>query len=292
MKRVLLLGNNGMLGHAVEQIFSAEDGIELFTTSRTGTDATCKFDVLESKLEELIKRAEPEYVINCIGTIKPRINESLISSVQEAVQINANFPLRLYLALENSSVNIIQIATDCVYSGIKGSYVESDSHDPTDVYGKTKSLGEVKGKNFLNLRVSIVGPEKGRSTSLLEWFLNQPLNASLSGYANHFWNGITTYQFAKIALGIIRQPKFEAGNFHIVPSDKVSKLELLQIFRDVYFRNDILINETFPELINDRTLASECFEHNQKLWHDAGYLKIPTIRENIEEMKLLSENLR
>jgi dTDP-4-dehydrorhamnose reductase len=292
MKRVLVLGNNGMLGHAVEQIFSTDVDVELFTTSRNGSDASYQFDVKKNKVEELLKQVNPDYVINCIGTIKPRIDEALANSVREAVQINSDFPLRLYEALENSSVGIIQIATDCVYSGLKGDYVESDNHDPIDVYGKTKSLGEAKGTNFLNLRVSIVGPEKGRSTSLLEWFLNQPINSKLNGFANHFWNGITTYQFAKIALGVVKQPHFEAGNFHIVPSDKVSKFQLLEIFREIYLRADLDITETFPDVIVDRTLDTEHLAQNKKFWRDAGYLKIPTIKENILEMKLFSEHLQ
>ena len=219
-----------------------------------------------------------------------RDNESIMSSVQEAVQINAEFPLRMSAALVNTPVRIIQIATDCVYSGLKGGYVETDKHDPIDVYGKTKSLGEVKGENYLNLRVSIIGPEIGRSTSLLEWFLNQPSNAGLKGYANHFWNGVSTYQFARVALGVIKQSNFEAGSFHLLPSDKVSKFELLHLFRQIYNRHDIGIEEVFPDTIIDRTLYSEDLERNEKLWLNAGYLRIPTIKENIEEMKLFSEN--
>jgi dTDP-4-dehydrorhamnose reductase len=290
MKKVLLLGNNGMLGHAVERILSADENIELTSTSRSGLNATYQFDVMKQNIEDILKRTNPDYVVNCIGAIKPRINESIMSSVQEAVQINAEFPLKLSAALVNTPVRIIQIATDCVYSGLKGGYVETDKHDPIDVYGKTKSLGEVKGENYLNLRVSIIGPEIGRSTSLLEWFLNQPSNAALKGYANHFWNGVSTYQFARVALGVIKQSNFEAGSFHLLPSDKVSKFELLHLFREIYNRHDIDIEEVFPDTVIDRTLYSEDLERNEKLWLNAGYLRIPTIKENIEEMKLFSEN--
>jgi dTDP-4-dehydrorhamnose reductase len=291
MKRVLLLGNNGMLGHAVEQILSADKNIELVSTSRSGLNATHQFDAIKQNIEDILKRTNPDYVINCIGKIKPRINESIMSSVREAVQINAELPLRMSAALADTPVRIIQIATDCVYSGLKGGYVETDKHDPNDVYGKTKSLGEVKDGNFLNLRVSIIGPEIGRSTSLLEWFLNQPSNAVLKGYANHFWNGVSNYHFAKVALGVITQPDFEAGSFHLLPSDKVSKFELLQLFREIYSRHDIEIEEVFPDTIINRTLHTDDLERNEKLWSNAGYSRIPTIKENIEEMKLLSKSL-
>ena len=82
----------------------------------------------------------------------------------------------------------MQIATDCVYSGKKGSYNEDDLHDALDVYGKTKSLGEAQSPNLLNIRCSIIGPEQGKHVSLLEWFLTQEPGAKLQGFAHHHWN--------------------------------------------------------------------------------------------------------
>ena len=70
------------------------------------------------------------------------------------------------------NVKIYQIATDCVFSGTVGNYNEMAKHDALDVYGKTKSLGEVNIKNFFNIRVSIIGKELDTKNSLVEWFLS------------------------------------------------------------------------------------------------------------------------
>ena len=288
-RSVLVLGNNGMLGHAVESILRSFKDIDVITSSKLGKKSSYKFNVITDNIEELLELIAPDYVINCIGIIKPRIIAGMSDSIREAIHINSVFPHNLFRATEGKNIKIIQIATDCVFSGLHGDYKEDALHDAHDVYGKTKSLGEVESENFLNLRVSIIGPENGRATSLLEWFLNQEKGAQLQGYSNHFWNGIGTYQFAKIALGIIREEQFVEGNFHLLPADKVSKFELLNIFREVYNRGDINISETVPEVVIDRTLSTLSPEKNQLFWGLANYSKVPTIREIVDEIKILSE---
>jgi dTDP-4-dehydrorhamnose reductase len=292
MKRVLILGNNGMLGHACEYVFNANTSVEVSTSSRSGHDSDYRFDALSDKIEDLISVAKPDFIVNCIGMIKPRIDENSMTSIHDGVVVNALFPQLLSDATKNSSTKIIQIATDCVYSGSIGSYDELAPHDPEDVYGKTKSLGEVSAENFLNLRVSIIGPEKNRSTSLLEWFLNQTSGTSLRGYANHFWNGVSTYHFARVALGLLEGDNFISGKFHLVPSNRVSKFELLQLFQKQYGRQDLKLEEFYPEGVIDRTLSTIHQKQNESMWQDAGYQQIPTVEDMVREMKELSEHFR
>lgn len=288
MVNVLILGNNGMLGNAVEKILRADKNLNISTTSRMGREATYAFDALSDEFPNIVKNVKPDFIINCIGTIKPRIKEESAKSIEEAIRINSIFPHTIQRSIQNSSMKVIQIATDCVYSGSKGKYLESDQHDATDVYGKTKSLGEVSAENFLHIRASIVGPELGRSTSLLEWFLNQPEGAKLNGFANHMWNGVSTYQFAKIAAGVISSDSFIGGKVHLIPQNSVSKYELLNLFRKIYSRNDIEIAEMYPQNILDRTLGSENILMSNQLWNQAGYEVPPTIEAMLVEMKELS----
>jgi dTDP-4-dehydrorhamnose reductase len=183
----------------------------------------------------------------------------------------------------NRGAKVIQIATDCVYSGVQGSYVETDSHDATDVYGKTKSLGEVPASNMMHLRASIIGPEVGRSTSLLEWFRNQPKNAKLNGFTDHLWNGITTHHFAKLALSITETKLFSPGVKHVLPRDIVAKDELLKYFKEVYGRNDIVINRVESTKKIDRTLSSNQNDFSNHLWTASGYKSAPTVQQMVQE---------
>jgi dTDP-4-dehydrorhamnose reductase len=280
MKKVLILGATGMLGSACKSVISNSESLEVVGTARNSETGYVKFDAAKDDIEAMISAVKPDWVVNCIGVIKPHINEESLESRTRAIEINGLFPKRL---AQSTKKPIIQIATDCVFSGRKGRYVESDLHDATDVYGKTKSLGEMPADNLKHLRVSIIGPEIGRSTSLLEWFRNQPNGASLNGFTDHLWNGITTHHFGYLARGIIEQDFTDFNRTHIIPKDVVSKANLLRLFASSYKRSDILISDVKSSVTIDRTLATENVALNSKLWKLAGYEEPPSVETMVQE---------
>ena len=222
-----------------------------------------EFDAVVPNFDKLM---HADWVVNCIGIIKPYCDDVL-----KAIQVNAEFPQLL-------NANTIQIATDCVYSGKKGSYVETDLHDATDVYGKTKSLGEAP--HIKNLRCSIIGPEVKNHISLLDWFLGQE---KANGFTNHLWNGVTTYHFSKLVQGIIREGIELPNVQHIVPGDVVTKAELLRTIAEAYGKDIPVTEVEAPEAV-DRTLATNNPELNARIWKAAGYDTPPTIKQMVEEL--------
>ena len=283
MGKTLILGVTGMLGNACEKLFLQSSKNQVITTTRNQTTNSVQFDAKNDSVKDLIEKVEPDWIINCIGVIKPHINENLYSSTQNAIEVNSLFPHQIAKAIEGTNTKVIQIATDCVYSGDVGSYTESHSHDALDVYGKTKSLGEVNSEAFMHLRASIIGPEQGRSTSLLEWFLGQQPCAEVNGFTDHLWNGITTHHFAKLALSITETKLFSPGVKHVLPGDVVAKAELLKYFKEVYGRNDIVINRVESMKKIDRTLASNQSDFSNHLWIASGYKSAPTVQQMVQE---------
>jgi len=287
MNKILILGSNGMLGTMVSEYFLNLKKYEIFLTKRVvkSTDLnnkTYKFDVLDDDLEELIQNIKPNYLINCIGVIKPEINENSKDSIERAIKINTYFPLSLSKLAEIYKFKYIQIGTDCVFSGNKSNYKESSFQDAKDVYGKTKIGGEVENNTKYLIRGSIVGPEIGNGKSLLNWFLNQE-KPKVNGFDDHMWNGITTLNFAKIAHGMIENNNFKFHIQHIVPKDQVSKYNLLKYFKK-YFDVDVEIEKTNSTESVNRTLMTNNEEGNKNLWINAGYSDIPTVEENIKEL--------
>ncbi len=278
MAKIAILGSTGMLGCTVEKYFK-ESGQDIISITRNILNAeTCN-------IQDIVKVLDGcNYAINCIGIIKPYIHNDNSFEVQRAINVNGLFPHKLAEASKITGTKIIQIATDCVYDGIKGSYIESDPHNATDVYGKTKSLGEVNSENMLNLRCSIIGREQKSYLSLLEWFLNQPQNARLKGFKNHLWNGITTNAFAKICLGIIQDNTWFNGLQHVEPKDTVTKAQMLHIFKTVFNRNDIEVEDINAQNAINRTVKTINPKKNVELWQNAGYSVIPTVEEMIEEI--------
>lgn len=244
-----------------------------------------KLDVEKADLTEIKKAIKgANWVINAIGITKPFIKEDGAFEINRAIEVNSHFPHHLAQAAKDTRAKVIQIATDCVYSGQKGRYVESDIHDAYDVYGKTKSLGEVYADNFFNLRCSIVGPEPEEQKFLLEWFLNQPKKAKVEGFKNHHWNGITTLHFARICRGIIENSIALPHIQHIIPGDSVTKAGLLTIFAKEFRRRDIKIHEKKAGVLVNRTLSTNNEKLNRRLWKMAGYKMPPKISEMIREL--------
>jgi dTDP-4-dehydrorhamnose reductase len=282
MTNVLILGGTGMLGHAVFDEFRGFDGNVRFT-SRTGSGIP--FDVLTDPVKSLTSHISAgDYIVNCLGITKPHIDDHNERDVARAKQINSLFPAELALFAEQVDVKIIQIATDCVFSGRKGYYVETDIHDAEDVYGKTKSQGEVLSPKVMHIRVSTIGREIARSTLLLEWVLAHPQGATVSGYTDHFWNGVTTNHFAKVARGIIESDGFESGLSHLVPANELSKADLVREIATAFGRSDLKVKDTDSGKPINRTLSTINPEFNARLWVEAGYPEIPTIEQLIAEI--------
>lgn len=272
-----------MLGSAVfRELFKA--GLDVTEASRT---KGLKFDARELESGRLIERgglAEGDYIVNCVGLTKARIEETSIESRSLAVRLNVDFPNDLAVAAEQKGVRVIQVATDCVFSGTKGAYSESAKHDAEDVYGKTKSLGEPPSEAVMHLRCSLIGPELGRNSLFFEWIRQQPAGASVQGFTNHLWNGLTSDAFGRIVTGVVKQNLFTPGVQHLIPRDKVTKDQLVRLELDSLTRTDVNVSSVEAPTIIDRTLSTNNVEANLRLFAAAGYLNLPTIAEMVENL--------
>jgi len=290
-KRVLVLGGTGMLGSMVTTYLARAAEFEVIATARSDEFGAEYKNQLQGVEWHTFEASNPatdlfeqcDWVINCIGIIKPIINDSNAEQVERAIRVNSIFPHTI-ARLTKGAARVIQIATDCVYSGNKGGYVETDVHDALDVYGKTKSLGEVAAAHVHHLRCSIVGPEMQSPKSLMEWLLGQPQGASVNGFINHQWNGVTTLHFAKLCRGIIANDLELSHMQHVVPDGCVTKYDLLKEFARRYGRDDLTINATEAATIIDRTLETNNPEKSQQLWNAAGYSQAPSVPQMIEEL--------
>ena len=266
-----------MLGHAVVNELRAA-GIQTVTVARTSSDIV--FDQEKQSVFELALGLEAgDYLINCIGLISHLIDENDPASRARASSLNSLLPNELAALAESKGGRLIQIATDCVFSGSIGSYSEDGPHDASDVYGKSKSMGEVDSPNAMHLRVSIIGKELRGKQSLLEWVLGQPKDSTIPGYTDRIWNGITTKAFGRLIVGIISKDGFIPGITHVLPADKVSKFELVSMIAGSFDRSDISVVPAVSGEEKDLTLATSRPETNRKLWLDAGYPQIPSIEE-------------
>lgn len=292
MKKILLLGSTGMLGWQVLKNLQKIKNLKISATYKNEKKLLLlkqnlkinknvnfiKFDI--NRLTKL-KYSNFEYIINCIGIIKPYIDEKSQSSIQTAIKVNSLFPHNLLQVKKNTK--IFQIATDCVFDGKNGNYYENDLHNPEDVYGKTKSLGEINAENFFNIRCSIIGPELSGHKSLLDWFKFLPTNSKAFGFKNHNWNGVTTNAFGKAISGIIKNDIRLPNLIHLIPKNQLNKFELLKVFKKFLLRSDVKLKPKNSNIKINRTLKTSHKILNNKIWYSAGYKSIPTIEFLLRE---------
>jgi len=280
-KRILVLGSNGMLGSRVASILAENQDFELITTSRTETNSTKFFDAKVMSLDLLLDSIHPKFIINCIG-INPHGRPRSFGNFLEMFNINTVFARKLSLIAEARNIKVIQPLTDGVFPGYRGGYSERSIKFPHSIYGISKMLGERKSKNQINLRCSLVGPElQGQSKSLFSWTISRPINSPVNGYANHYWNGITTSIFAKICEYIIISNPKMPPTLHVTPADSVTKFELLKLISASNQRTDLAIIPIKYGKGKDLRLVSIYKDENQILWNGIGFISTPTIAELI-----------
>lgn len=264
MKNILVLGSRGMLGYGVRSYFVKHD---YNVTGITRDDFDAANDPV-LKIENQITNSD--IVINCIGIIKPMIEKNTAIDV---LKVNSIFPRNLANLCKKANVKLVHVTTDCVFSGKTGYYNEKDYYDADDLYGISKSGGDTC--ECMSLRTSFVGPELGRSRSLLEWAFSQK-GKSVNGFTNHKWNGVSSIYFAEIIEKIVNLSLYKEGIFHIFSPNTVTKYELLKIFNEVFGLGMTITAVEAPVVIN-RDLSS--------IYDIAAMVSTKTIETQMLELK-------
>jgi dTDP-4-dehydrorhamnose reductase len=276
--RILVIGANGMLGHKLYQRLSGR--FEVFGSIRGEFASVERFGMFDRNtiienvdgtddraLRACLEQARPDYVINAAGVIK---QVDAATDTLQNLLINAVLPHRLARLSQECGFRFITIGTDCVFSGKKGNYSETDQPDARDVYGMTKLLGEVASGgnasvneraasaatgNHLTIRTSIIGRELGSQHSFVEWFLANR-GGSVKGYVNAIYSGFPTVVMADLIADLIEHHPDLCGLFHL-SSDPISKYHLLQLINRHYDANVEI--EPYEDYKIDRSLDSSEF---------------------------------
>jgi dTDP-4-dehydrorhamnose reductase len=192
-------------------------------------------------------------VVNAIGIVK-QLPEGKIPT--RSIAINALFPHLVNDLCRASGSRLVQVSTDCVFSGNRGNYVETDVPDATDLYGRTKLLGEpVDSPVALTLRTSIIGRELGSRHGLVEWFLGQA-GGRVKGFAGVIFSGLTTSSLSELIADLIEDHPGLTGLWH-VGSEPISKFELLTQLDRAFGTGTEVVREADPR--SDRSLDSRRF---------------------------------
>lgn len=279
-KRILILGANGMLGSSLLRYFSVREGFDVVGTVRSEeaivqlerqgfSNTLSGLDISNSEMvREVVLDNRPDYLFNCIGVIK-QLDQS--KAPVPSIEINSLLPHRLALVCDEIGSQLVHFSTDCVFTGNKGSYKESDFPDACDLYGRSKLLGEVDYGQHLTLRTSIIGHEIASSISLVDWYLSQ--KNQVKGYSKAFFSGLPTVCVAEfIERYVINKHLY--GLYHL-SVDPIDKFTLLSLIKKQYSLTTPI--EGYGAFKIDRSLNSD------RLKSETGYTP-PSWRNLIKKM--------
>ena len=260
---VLIVGASGMLGHTVMRLFANSPGYRVWGSSRSGS--FLKYMPKEQherlvtgidadnpdNLHRLFDETRPDLVINCIGMVK-QLAEA--DDPLSAIPINAILPHRIARLCKLIGARLVHVSTDCVFSGSRGNYRETDHPDAGDLYGRSKLLGEVDYPHAITLRTSIVGHELKTAHGLVGWFLSQ--QGRCKGYTKAIFSGLPTVVLAQIIRDIVIPRPDLSGVYHVA-AQPISKYDLLKLIASVY-KKQIEITPD-DKLVIDRSLNADRF---------------------------------
>lgn len=272
MRKILVIGSHGMAGHMITEYFREEGKFQVYTLARSKAISNDEnhyvMDVYDQKkLSNVLSLIKPEFVINCVGILV----QASAAAPQNAIYINAFFPQWLKQQAEKFDFKLIHISTDCVFSGNKGKYVESDFCDEDNFYGRSKALGEIDDGINLTIRTSIVGPElKDNGTGLFHWFMSQ--QGIINGYSRSIWSGVTTLELAKAISFFIESGV--TGLVHLTNGASISKYKLLLLFQEAFHKIDVKVEPSNKLSCDKSILCSR---------KDVAHV-VPSYRNMVEEM--------
>ena len=261
--KILVLGASGMIGNAFVRVLSKKANWQVFGTLRSAEakrffPPTIASNLLTGvdvdKADELVRvfaQIRPDVVVNCIGLTKhhKEADDPLL-----AIPVNALLPHRLANLCAIGGARLVQVSTDCVFSGAKGDYAEGDASDAKDSYGKAKYLGEVDYPHAITLRTSTIGHELQSKYGLVDWFLSQETRCK--GYTRAIFSGLPTVVFAQIVRDVVIPNTGLAGLYHVA-AKPIAKFDLLKLIARQYGKTiDIVPDESFSV---DRSLNAARF---------------------------------
>ena len=138
--RWLVIGAGGMAGHMLVGYLQKHGAGELFYTARNkNLKGACNWmramPRQRRNSSKACRRTSSSIVRDC-SMRRPSGGRRILRDQRFAAA-----PLRRLA--DRTGARLIQISTDCVFSGARGNYAEHDPPDGQTVYARSKALGEI-----------------------------------------------------------------------------------------------------------------------------------------------------
>ena len=139
--KIVIFGANGMLGHALQQVYPKAHCFGHRDGEITDEDAVMK----------MVKRERPAVLINAAAYTDV---DGCEDNRDHAFAVNGLAPGYIAAACSEVGAILVHYSTDYIFDGTKKEYCEDEPPNPINTYGESKLLGEVSiKKNMENYRI-------------------------------------------------------------------------------------------------------------------------------------------
>lgn len=152
MKKILVIGQDGMLGGELYERLSKKKEYEVYKTTIETLDICSEKAVIEE-----VKKINPYFIINCAAYTNV---DGCETHFELANSVNGEAVANISKAANIVDATLIQISTDYVFDGtldVNKAYTEDMKANPVSAYGRTKYLGEqnaAKANKYYILRTA------------------------------------------------------------------------------------------------------------------------------------------
>ena len=288
MKRILVTGASGMLGSNLALALSTKHKVFGTGSSKILLPFNYKvFDLSNKSYNELIDWSKPELIIHCAA--KTDVNYCQQNSL-DAYIINGLSTEKL-ISSTDKNVKIIYISSDAIFPSNIHMAKEGDYKSPTNIYGKSKELGEYfllnSNRESIIIRTTIVGFNKySEKKGFVKWILSSSKEKkTISLFDDVQFTPISVWDFIFELDFLIDQNSYETKVFHISGSEVCSKYEFgMELFKKLSLNTRYLKKgyikayKDWANRSNDQTLNSSFYEkkYNRKL---------PKLSDTIDSIK-------
>ncbi len=286
MKRILVVGGNGQLGHCLQKL--APKYHDQFDFNFTGSDVLNITD--KDQIEKAFEEYQPDFVINASAYTAVDLAEK---EEDKAFAINATGVADLAKVCNNHNAILLHVSTDYVFDGDTNlNYSEDDFTNPIGVYGASKRKGEElaleNNPETVILRTSWLYSEFNKNfvKTMLHLF---SIKDELGIVADQFGQPTNANDLAEAIMDIIESKNKSFGIYHFSNYPETTWFDFANKIKDFSESNVLLkpiTTEEFPTPAKRPKRSTMALDKIEKDYHIEPKHWENSLRDCIEILKL------
>jgi dTDP-4-dehydrorhamnose reductase len=287
VKKVLIVGSNGLLGSSLvrnfQNLFHVISGVNRIEAATPVTSSLVEIDVTNyANVETVIKNVRPQIIINCAGVTKIEECEKF---PEKAFMVNAIGAYHLAKITSDLKVKFIQISTDHYASPNQIPRSEDEVLEPVNQYGLSKLYGEKYVMNFnpdaMIVRTNFFGLCSKKNTFLSAILEKLKCKETISGFTDVF--------FTPVGLTTLSQMLFEliqldfSGLINTGSSQVISKYNFILLLRKVISLTDSPVLSIESKQIDGRTKRPTFLALDNHKFKEITQYNIPDIETMLNQ---------